>query len=91
MKDRNDRKSGTENIGRNDRRIEESLMRNSRKEEGMARRKFLGFLGVGLAGALAVKAIPGRFVSTKLSGMRKKSKEIKAIPNELAVKRSKKA
>ncbi len=54
-----------------------------------SRRKFLGWMGVGVAGVFALGMMPARIFSKSVVRMRNKSTKIKAIPNELAVKRSK--
>ncbi|MCL4511077.1 MAG: hypothetical protein M1470_08425 [Bacteroidetes bacterium] len=60
---------------------------NSDLSSGLQRRKILGWVGLGLVGAFAVKALPMKFISKRIE----RKNKVKVSINELAVKRNKKA
>ena len=53
---------------------------------GLQRRKVLGWVGLGVAGAFAIKALPMKFISKRIE----RKNKVKVSINELAVKRNKK-
>lgn len=61
----------------------------SNQRNGLQRRRFLGWMGLGLFGAFAVQSLPFRFLSGKIAKKNSRSKKVKVSVNQLAVKRSK--
>ena len=57
---------------------------------GPQRRKLLGWIGIGILAAFAIKAIPFRILPEKLGEEKRSKGKVNISINELAVKRAKK-
>lgn len=53
------------------------------------RRRLLGWMGMGILGAFAIKAIPFGLLSKKVAGKNRAKAKVNISINELAVKRNK--